>query len=489
MKWLFTMVSSARIRGIQAEYFDIVDLFFGKPFSEMRRNNVSAIAVAQQLVSTERLVEAFRDEGEKFAEGIREFWKDVGPDVDAYVEKLNALKGFFGGDVAPLYSKNIATSVGLYLDTVLIPDPLLKLGDFAGQADPKELLFLTAKHALNILGYRELAIAEVDPPIVLVIPNHSLTEEPYLLAVDTAGAVDTTEHASRMFGREFDSPQEVLDFLAEFKTFREAIQRFSDSSRLLIDVDWSGPLEDQLERNRAEMSRITGAPLTVPQILWLAMHGRMMQANDLVLGSAQYRGTPLVDAPTPWQYLLWKYEYDGSLSRRDRSFTDLVVSRAIQTARGPQLSVLSDLPPQALIDLRKEGAMADIREIFRKGLTDIELSQTGDLPRVADHVAQNINSAMSDHERKLRDLASSRNKFFGKDVSGFIVLGGVSIAAAASSNVALQILASGLSILGISTLKDLKEKWKEIRGTTTELRRSPAGILFRHLPKKNDSRA
>src|SRR5208337_1703513 len=145
MKWLFTMVSSARIRGIQAEYFDIVDLFFGKPFSEMRRNNVSAIAVAQQLVSTERLVEAFRDEGEKFAEGIREFWKDVGPDVDAYVEKLNALKGFFGGDVAPLYSKNIATSVGLYLDTVLIPDPLLKLGDFAGQADPKELLFLTAK--------------------------------------------------------------------------------------------------------------------------------------------------------------------------------------------------------------------------------------------------------------------------------------------------------------------------------------------------------
>ena len=215
------MVNSARIREIQAEYFEIVDLFFGKPFSEMKKNNVSAVAVAEQLAGRDRLVQAFRHEGEKFAESIREFWEEVGSDVDVYVEKLAALKGFFGGDIAPLHSRNIATSVGLYMDTILLPDPLLKLGDFAGQVDPKELLFLTAKHALNIMGYRELATAEVDPPIVLVIPNHSLTEEPYRLALDSAGELDTIEHASRLFGKEFDSADAVRDFLAGFSTFRE----------------------------------------------------------------------------------------------------------------------------------------------------------------------------------------------------------------------------------------------------------------------------
>ena len=172
-----------------------------------------------------------------------------------------------------------------------------------------------------------------------------------------------------------------------------------------------------------------------------------MQANDLVLGSSQYRGTPLVDAPTSWQYLLWKYEYDGKLSHDEDSVADLVVSRAIQTAHGPQLSILSGLPPQALIDLRREGAMADIRQILRRGIKDIELSSEDDLSHVADQVAHDINSAMSDHERKLRELTSSRKKFFGKDVSGFVGVGVVSIAAVASSNVALQILAVGLGML------------------------------------------
>lgn len=475
------MTDHLRIREIQSDYFDIVDLFFGKPYSEMKRNNASAVAVAQQLVQNEGIARAFRYEGEKFAQGIREFWAEVGWEVDAYVEQIAALKGFFGGDIAPLYSRNIATSVGLYLDTVLIPDPLLKLGDFVGQADPKEVLFLTAKHALNILGYRELATAEVQPPIVLVVPNHSLTEEHFLRAIDSAGALNTIEHANLLFGRRFDSPRAVLDFLDTLHTVKDVVQSLSDPSRLVIDVEWSGALEEQLERHRGEMSRVVGTTVTVPQIVWMAMHGRMMQANDLVLGSAQFRGVPLVDAPTSWQYLLWKYEYDGRLSRNDDSHLDTVICRAIQTADSSNLLALSDLPVQVLIDLRKEGAMADLREVFRNGMSDITLSPESDISRVAEQVARNISSAMGDHDRRLRELSSSRKRFFGKDVSGFIVVAGVSIAAAASGNVPLQILAASLSSLGISNVKDLLAEWKRIRATTAKLRHSPGGILFQHL--------
>lgn len=211
------------------------------------------------------------------------------------------------------------------------------------------------------------------------------------------------------------------------------------------------------------------------------MHGRMMQANDLVLGSAQFRGVPLVDAPTSWQYLLWKYEYDGRLSRNDDSHLDTVICRAIQTADSSNLLALSDLPVQVLIDLRKEGAMADLREVFRNGMSDITLSPESDISRVAEQVARNISSAMGDHDRRLRELSSSRKRFFGKDVSGFIVVAGVSIAAAASGNVPLQILAASLSSLGISNVKDLLAEWKRIRATTAKLRHSPGGILFQHL--------
>lgn len=39
--------------------------------------------------------------------------------------------------------------------------------------------------------------------------------------------------------------------------------------------------------------------------------GRILQSNDLVLRSLQFNGSPLIDAPTSWQYLIWKYEYDA----------------------------------------------------------------------------------------------------------------------------------------------------------------------------------
>ena len=128
------------LRDVQQSYFDLLDRFFGHPFAEMRKHRLDPQAVAINLVANEKVVAAFAEESHEFAAEIRDFWGHYGPVVESRLRSLHSLKAVFGGDIFPSYTANIACSVGLYADTVVLPDPLHKLVTFVGYMEPKELL-------------------------------------------------------------------------------------------------------------------------------------------------------------------------------------------------------------------------------------------------------------------------------------------------------------------------------------------------------------
>jgi len=147
--------------------------------------------------------------------------------------------------------------------------------------------------------------------------------------------------------------------------------------------------------------------------------------------------------------------------------------------------MLSGLPPEALIDLRRNGAMASLRETIRTGLHVIDLASTESLSKVADEVVSTIDRTFEDHDRQLRDLSSSTRKFFGFDISRWIITGGLSMAAALTQNVGLAVLAAATpSLLGQPSLPELQKQWQELQTRSQILQRSPTAILFRHLGKK-----
>jgi hypothetical protein len=128
--------------------------------------------------------------------------------------------------------------------------------------------------------------------------------------------------------------------------------------------------------------------------------------------------------------------------------------------------------------------MASLRETIRTGLHDIDLASPESLSKVADEVVSTIDRTFEDHDRQLRDISSSRRKFFGFDVSRWIVTGGLSVAAALTQNVGLAVAAATSSLLGQPSPMDLKRQWKELEKRSQTLQRSPAAILFRHLGKR-----
>ena len=138
-------------------YFDILDRFFEKPFAEMQKHGLNPVDVANDLASNEKFVKAFESDADEFVSLIREFWHDYGPVVSAHLRRLEALKSVFGGDMFPSYVTNIACSVGLYVDTIVLPDPLMSLADFVGKMRAEKLLyfiFQACAQCLEVQGTR-----------------------------------------------------------------------------------------------------------------------------------------------------------------------------------------------------------------------------------------------------------------------------------------------------------------------------------------------
>jgi len=468
---------------IQSSYFELLDIFFATPFAQMKKHQLNPHQIAKQAASVPSLLKAFEAEGAEFASSIREFWSVFGVEVDEHVRRLPGLKSFFGGDVFPSYARNIANSVGLYVDTILLPDPLLKLCDFIGKVNPETVLYLVMKHALNAMQYREIILAPVDQPIAVIVPNHSLTEPAYLASLQVSAESDVLKHTSKLFGVDFRSAEDSDRFLQRLATPEAVAAAIADPNRFLIDTEWKGQnIADQIRKYENEsLDRLGFKHSEVPAgiVVLHSLLGRMMQAGDAVLGSSQTSAVPLMDAPTSWQYLLWKYEYDGKDQGADNR--DLLVTTAIGAEGDEALGLISNVPTEALIELRKNGAVAGLRETFGKGIGEINNASEANLAEVSNLVRINLYDAFRDHQREVASLSSSHRKFFGVDVSSWIASGGISFAAAATGSVALGLLAAAYTMLGPPSLRELKAKWTELQRGSDALRRSPTGILFRHL--------
>ena len=100
------------LRDVQTQYFEILDQFFGEPYSEMNKHGVSPVQVAEHLASQENIVRAFQTDLPEFVSGMNELWEYFGPVVDLHLSEMRSLKSVFGGDIFPAYTANIACSVG-----------------------------------------------------------------------------------------------------------------------------------------------------------------------------------------------------------------------------------------------------------------------------------------------------------------------------------------------------------------------------------------
>jgi len=471
---------SISLSEVQNTYFDFIEQNFGHFYKIMVERNLSPHDAGMAATQSQKSIEEVNEHVDEFLEVIDEFWEQTGEIAHIHIEDMhNNVKGIFGGDLFPSSYENIASKCAIYMDTIVLPDPFLRSRHIFQSMGDKDRAYYLIKHALNILQYKTLACADVENPIIVILPDIAELQEEEKEFFHSLGKQDSLIHSGKLFGREFSSIEELLEFAEQLDTTERAAAEIKDESRILFDTEWKGSPEEQIKRAMTDQhAKMLGTDN--PGIILASQSvGRMSVSNELLIKSRQLRGTSIIDAPTSWQYLAWKMEYDAEQVEKRDNLKELHVVRGLQDLANGEMEWLGNVPPEALIEIRQQGAMDDIRNILGKGIKELTASNPNNYHRSHDQVFDNINEAFNQHKQNIKELRDKKWKFAGTDIGSWLVMGTLGVTAAATGMPVWGLAAIAADqLLDAPKLKNIPGSIKELAKENKELNQSPVGLLF-----------
>jgi len=469
------LLQETPLREIQEEYFRGLEEFYEGPLRELKKHNVTPHDIASFMADKPDTVKVISAGLEALAESIQKYWEYYGPIVELHLDQIRGLKAVYGGDIFPPYTSNTVPGTSLYVETSVLPDPLLRTAMFHGQVSPEAATYYSTKHALSMLTMKDIVLANVDTPIAVIAPDYITLDDNAKTFISEQGSKDARSHLGYVFDRHFSTEDELDAFLEPLCDFEDLAKLVKHPERILFDIEWERDFRTQWNLNEARYGDLMpGLPKEAGQRLKYSALGRMMQCNEIVFKSLRLGGCPLIDAPTSWQFLEWKYEYDGNVGDDTRN-TDAAIVNALQH---PDLAWLSSIPRADLIRLRQEGTFVEIRDAISAGISEITLASPSDFESVTSRVLGNIDAVLTQHGELLKKRVIEKAKFLGLEVGSWLGVGAVGVMAACTGNLPLTVIATVLGITGVPSGKDLWQHGTRLLQDDRELRRSPAALLF-----------
>ncbi len=471
------------IKEIQQAYFARIEHNFGPLYEMMLEVHASPYQFARWYSSKKEHVDKFSPE--EFINELKKFWDNISEPTWIHFQDSFNLKGVFGGEIFPDGATNVASWAGIYLDTLVLPDPFLKISSIASLMSPEEKIYQILRIGLQVLAYKKLALSDIDPPIIAVLPDKIHMEKEYHESVIHSAVLDTLTHANRLFGNKFSEIEELREYLSKYKTSSDLVRAIKDPRYLVFATEWDGSLEDHINRYIEEMPEKIG--MTTPgDAVITQLRSMFSQSNDLYQRSQDLHGVPIIRAETSWLWYKWMLENQSHI-QLSSNLEDLHISHALQTTVPNEITWIGDIPADALIEMRQSGAMAEVRAILRSGIKELIEINPSNFHNTGDKVFKNIDKAFSDHELKLKELASKKWKFAGRDIGSFLVVGSIEIAAAITGHPLYGTAAAVAGMSGlVPTAKEIKEKYKNISNEKNKLLTTGVGMLFKHKKKAHN---
>lgn len=451
----------------------------------MIEKKVSPHQVANVIAYGKQSIDHLDEVIKPILEDLEKFWELVAESGYLHLEDdYDSIKAVFGGDLFPSNDENIASKCGIYIDTIILPCPFIRSRHMFDIWDKQQRVYYLLKHALNILQYKELALTELDKPIVAILPDKEMMDEFAYENISKLGEKDALYHAQKVFGREFKSMEELIEFGKSLDTIEKVTKEIKDPKRVLFNTEFKDSLELQI-KHQTESDSSKALRTNNPGIIVSMMgFGRMSVCNELLMKSSKVGGIPLIDAPTSWEYFKWKLEYDSERTYPDKDYSKLHIVKGLNGLDSSKLQWIGKIPPKGLIELRKNGAINEIREILLKGIDELVKANQFDFTSTSHKVFNNLNYAFNQHQENIKKLTNKKWKIAGKDFGSWLVMGSVEIASACTGNMIYGLPSAILSqVLDAPKLKDLPKTVENIKQTEREkeqLKKSPLGLMFKY---------
>jgi len=397
-----------KLENITTEYFNLIEDYFGAFYTP----GLNKYLEAQKFKMLETAIQAILVSIEDLEEDLQEFWQKNSTEVISIIENTDIFKVLYSGDMSPLDGINFIKKTALYLDTLLIEDPISRLLDTKIVFTDKEYLFELTKHIFNLLDMKKLFFGEGSIPLLVIFPP--LINKEIAVQIRHEVKNSSANYFSSLLQRDFKDYADVWDYLKSIKSSEQLINDIKDTRLLFLNEDNILERLNKLQIRTKKTTKLDTTSLTMGEILGLEIYGRFSAIGTQVFQS-QYLSSQIVfDYKELWDL----YKWDINQTVQVTPNVDNTMLHALQTQ---EFRWLENIDIDKFYLLRNEDEIKMVREALRRNIyhTLNGVSEN----HVKKQASINLDDILNEHSRKLEGLSKDLKKKFSIDTLAFI--GGV----------------------------------------------------------------
>lgn len=389
------------------EYFSLLDEFFSSIAGYATADRTGHERLAHFISEYPLLSDLFLDSVHDIGPAFSDFWDRNEEQLTADIAERDTLKCLYSGAASPRVLSDMVRKSGLYVDTLLVPDPMLSLKTYFDRSvlDRNTLLRQLVKHAFNISALRDLLTTRFDiPPVVVVPVSIERIAETSDHAVIENGESGFVNYAQLLFGKSFSDVAHALEFFDSFKTPEALITGIVDNGRLPPAVRTLDGLSNHLQHiGHYDSGHFPNSGSVGGKLGWysLSQHIRVQEHGHYceLLGAE-----PIYDYELPWFYYHAAHAEIG---------IDAGIANAIQK---DEFQWIQRVPIQAIVELRKDEDLEYMRVLLRRGITDLKVRRDSELISVAAELERSFADAFARQKTDATRLRKKVKKILRKDI-------------------------------------------------------------------------
>lgn len=402
------MVEQNQVNEIFREYFEIIDSYFGSIKHHLLKDEDSHIDLGAKMARYPLVSDLIIDAIDDIDNAIDAFWRKNTKAIVEFIRGRDSLRCVYSGDITPTILENFVKKSALYIDSIILPDPVFNLTLFQKQIilGKKYYLQKLIRHTFNIWKLKDLVLANLSEKIIFILPI-SL----HLISVDNRQKLISSadqkfaEYLSKIFDKSFKDGEACLGILGKETTSQSLFNKIKKPD-LLPHIFRSQESLHQFLLNFSNTGKFAKFKKN-ESVGWdfaAYLKSQFIRVQEHKYFCDILGAEPIYDYELPWFF--FNYEVDGV-------DMDAAIANALQKEK---FNWISRVPLFAIEVLRTENKLDYMRTVLRQGITDLKAKKDTDLVVVGQQIEKNLQDAFKRQEDEIRSLQKQVSTIIKKDI-------------------------------------------------------------------------
>jgi len=380
---------------VYESYFEIIDDYFGSIKHHLGKQKDSHIDLGYSISNYPLISDLILDAINDLYNVLEDFWIENAKPVIDHLKASNALKCVYSGKISPSILEDFIKKSSLYVDSIIIPDPILNLSIMQNQTRVEKKYFLNylIRHVFNVWKIKDLVTAGSDKKILYILPlNLQLVNSESKKQLFASADNRTISYLNSITHKDFSDVAEILLFLEKFHTV-DNLHREIKVPELLPVIFKDASLFNEIMSDFS--SALNKTQFEDKSIGW--QFGFYVKSQFLRVQEHKYfceilNAEPIYDYELPWFF--FNYEM-GS-----RGIDDAIIN----SLQRDKFDWITNVPLSAVKVFREEGKLEYMRGVLRRSLTDLKAKNDSDLLGVSKQVEKNFHEAFKKQNAEIKSL-------------------------------------------------------------------------------------